>query len=181
MHFSGSDSNTSSCCSVGGANWLFALKPWAPLLCPPVNRLWKQRVMTTGCEQRITVSVDFHIPRCLWCILYASENRLACSAQVKSLPCFMAFCPMLFILFWLCTYAMNWLFFFSFVFGSSPCFRGGSSLWLTLLKTSNKTIVKTMRPRCSSCYFNSISSVVKKTRGKAKKEVVSWWGGCLEL
>lgn len=57
--------------------------------------------------------------------------------------------------------------FFSFVLGSSPCFRGGSSLWLTLLKTSNKTIVKKSCLRYSNWCLNSFFSVLKKTQ--------RWW------
>lgn len=168
MHFSDFVSNTPSCGSVAGANWLVSVKPWAPLLRPPVNKPWQQRLMQTGCGRRITVSVDNSVPRCLWCILHAGEDRPACSAQVKSLPCFLAFGLMLFISFWLCTYAMNWLI-FSFVFGSSPCFRGGSSLWLTLLKTSNKTIVKTLCLSCSTWYFNLFFPILEKTLAEEER------------
>lgn len=66
---------------------------------------------------------------------------------------------------------MQWNgYFFSFVLGSSPCFRGGSSLWLTLLKTSNKTIVKKSCLRYSNWCFNSFFSILRKTQTKVVEE-----------
>lgn len=85
------------------------LKLWVSSWCQPLTQAVNTSALPS-CKQALTAEGDGHwlsaenlclcgllCTRCLWCLLHASENRPACSAQVKSLPCSMAFSLLLFI------------------------------------------------------------------------------------